>query len=448
MESGPDSRPDTASMPRWVGWFVLLALLAGAAARLVWVGDMEWKYDELWCFEKGEAVATGETPLPWLGMTSSLGIPNPGPSIWFFAALATFARTPEAMCRAIEAMNVLAIFGFVWLVHTRLPRGEREPWYWGLALGAVNPAAVRFARKIWMQSVTPPLTLAVWFGHLNRRGRCGAFLWGLTGALIGQVHMSGFFLAAALVAWTAFREWRDPGSRETRWGYWFAGSVVGALPLIPWAWAILHSDRPAVSGEATTLVARLRGLKPRFWALWFARSLGLDILFAGHGFDVLYPSGWPRIALLHEPIVGGRATWLIGILIASLTAIGVLAITRWVVTRLSRATPLSSLYPAAAFYVGAAGIGAGVLIFLITPWTYDHYLIILFPFPFVWLAMLLMPHRRLLVVVVVLQALLTGAFLVSVHRSGGFPDTDYGVSYSRQIAEGIGPPREPPAEVR
>jgi hypothetical protein len=448
MESPVEPSVDKTAFPRWAACVVAIALLAGAVARLVWVGDMEWKYDEHWCFEKGEAVARGDAPLPWLGMNSSLGIPNPGPSAWIFAALATFAKTPESMCRSIQILNVLAIFGFVWIARTRLTPTEREPWYWGLALGAVNPASVRFARKIWMQSVTPPLTLVVWFGHLNRRTRWGAFTWGLMGALIGQVHMSGFFLAAALVAWTAFREWRDPEARGTRWGWWLAGSVIGALPMIPWVWAVLHTDRLPSTGETPTLRSRLRGLKPRFWALWFARSVGLDILYADKGFDILYPLGWLKVHLLREPIIDGRPTWLIAILVTILTAIGLLGVARWTAGRLTGTRPKGPGYPTAVFYAGAAGLGAGILIFLITPWTYDHYLIILFPFPFVWLALVLLPDRRLLATVVVLQALLTATFLTSVHRAGGFPGTDYGVTYARQAAEGIGPPREPPPEVR
>jgi hypothetical protein len=436
------------SFPRWSGWVVALALLAGTVMRLVWVGDMEWKYDEVWCFEKGEAVARGDLPLPWLGMKSSLGIPNPGASTWIFAGLATFARTPESMCRSIQILNVLAMFGFVWVARTRLAPSEREPWYWGLALGAVNPASVRFARKIWMQSVTPPLTLVVWVGHLNRRARWGAFTWGLMGSLIGQVHMSGFFLAAGLVAWTAFREWRTPEARGTRWDWWLAGSIIGSLTMIPWIWAVVHAAHPEPSGQALRSDWWMQKLNPRFWVLWFARATGIDILFAGKEFDILYLIGWSEVPLLREPVISGWSTWLIAILVTILAAIGLLAVGRWVAGRLNGKKRGAGQYATAVFYAGATGLGAGMLIFLITPWTHDHYLIILFPFPFVWLALMLLPDRRLLAIVVVLQALLAATFLGSVHRAGGFPGTDYGVTYARQAAEGIEVPREPRDGVR
>ncbi len=419
-------------MPRWALWLIASALVFGAVARWIWVGDMEWGADQVYLVEKGAAVARGEMAWPWMGMGSSVGLPNFGPSVWIFAGLATFAPSPEAMCRASEALNILAIFGFVCVILSQIQPAEREPWLWGLALAAVNPPSVRYARRIWQQSITPPLTFLLWFGHLNRKSPWGALLWGLMGPLVGQVHMAGLFLAGGLAIWTAVAEWRDPEARGTRWKWWVIGSVLASLPLIPWALAVMDLPRHATSPGA----GFKRLLMPRFWILWFVRSLGLDVVFVDRPFDVLHPlrATMPPIA---QPTVAGRPTWGVGALCGLLLLIGLLGVGRWVAARLGRLRSAAPRYPTAVFYVGAVGLGAGLLMHLVVPWVHDHYLVPFFPFPFVWLALMLLPDRRLVATAVVAQALLTATLLVTVHAEGGIPGGEYGLGYARQLAEGI-----------
>lgn len=86
-------------------------LLLGSALRLVWAADMEWKADEIWMYETARNVADGTQPWPWLGMTSSTGLQNPGLSVWVFIALAYVAKTPVEMVRWVQWINILTLWG-------------------------------------------------------------------------------------------------------------------------------------------------------------------------------------------------------------------------------------------------------------------------------------------------------------------------------------------------
>src|SRR6185503_8598725 len=100
----------------------------------------------------------------------------------------------------------------------------RQLWFAGLALMSVNPIAIVLARKIWAQSLLPIFTVATLAAHAGRRSWAGAFIWGLVGALSGQIHMSGFFLQAALVLFTGAStlRWKPRASPE-------ASSVASAI---------------------------------------------------------------------------------------------------------------------------------------------------------------------------------------------------------------------------
>src|SRR5262249_8844333 len=87
---------------------LVVALLAGASLRLVWVEDMEYKADEIYMFEQTQKASRDE---PWLGMESGVGLRNPGMSVWIFLLLAkvTGAEEPTALCRVVMVLNIGAI---------------------------------------------------------------------------------------------------------------------------------------------------------------------------------------------------------------------------------------------------------------------------------------------------------------------------------------------------
>src|SRR4051794_33689296 len=73
------------SLPWWaIG--LTCALVAGAFLRLIWGLDIEYKADEVWTFEQARQLLTGQE-WPCFGMPSSVGLPNPGLSLWVFGAL-------------------------------------------------------------------------------------------------------------------------------------------------------------------------------------------------------------------------------------------------------------------------------------------------------------------------------------------------------------------------
>ena len=126
------------------------------------------------------------------------------------------------LCGGTVALALAALLGL------RMRLGSaRDTWLWAVALASVNPLAVLFQRKIWAQSVLPIFCVLLIAAWMRRSTRWGAFCWGLLGALLGQVHMSGFFFAAALCAWTcAGSRLRAVEGQATgvRWAWWTAGS--------------------------------------------------------------------------------------------------------------------------------------------------------------------------------------------------------------------------------
>jgi hypothetical protein len=155
----------------------------------------------------------------------------------------------------------------------------------------------------------------------------------------------------------------------------------------------------------------------------------------------MHPLDAPRPSLLAEPLAGGRPTWALAGLLAALLGVGFFAVGRWLVARARRPRGGATRYPSAVFYVGAFGLGGGLLMSLVVPWVHEHYLISFFPFPYVWLALMLLPSRRLLAAVIVAQALVTGIYLGAFHRDGEVPSTQEGVGYARQVERGADPMR-------
>ncbi len=179
---------------RFAWWTLALALISGGMLRWIWIEDMEWKKDERWSYQMSQEL--GRTrPWSFVGMDTSVGFPNPGLSVWIFVPIGRVASTPTSMARAIAVLNMLGLIGFAAVVRVYLPARAREPWLWGLALQAVSPFAIRMSRKIWPPSILTPFLLVLWVSHRFRLARWGAFTWGLVGALIGQVHLSGWFVA-------------------------------------------------------------------------------------------------------------------------------------------------------------------------------------------------------------------------------------------------------------
>ena len=397
------------------------ALACGVVLRLLWPADMEWKADEQRMFTWASAIGVTE-PWPQVGMASGVAVPNPGLSVWIFVPLARVAGDPVALAQLVQLANVIALFGFAILGTSRaFTAPARELWFAGLALMSVNPIAIVLARKIWAQSLLPVFSVATLAAHASRRSWVGAFIWGLVGALTGQIHMSGFFLQAALAAWTWLSERRSgAGIARARWSAWAAGSLVGAIPLWPWALDLLRSENHFSRDWLATLV-------PRAPYTWLVDSLGIDTPY------VYRPES---LWFLAEPRIGGVPTYGMAIAHAALIGIALYCLVRWV-TAIRRPRLVSPPEDGHLWlWIHAAAFGMTALLMLAGVRARTHYLVIAYPLPFVWLAWLLLTYgsTRLYRITLALQLAITITLMLQVHRDGGVANGAYGLSYRAQNA--------------
>ncbi len=424
-------RPQPTS--RLALWALGIALIFGVLVRYVWIMDMEFKGDEQFLYEQSQLVGVTQ-PWPELGMVSGVGTKQPALCTWILPILQRVFRftDPTGAARAIQSMNILALFLFAAFAWRRIPREDREVWIWGVALGAVNPMAVILQRKIWSHSALPLfsfLAMAAWW-RLDRWW--GAFVFGLLGILIGQVHMSGFFFLAAVLIWSALYR-----RKEWRWGFTAAGLALGSIPMIPWLKYMLTSSPP---------VDHTVWIPGYFYRLWGTGAVGLDLRCSIH--SVLRN-------FLTTPEIGGQKTYLALLVFAATAVLGI-----WIVGRAIRLKwksrgavrrPLSNsvILQCAGFW------GYGLILTALRIPLHQHYLIVAFPLMYVWFAQQalhpvpwtpaqepLARTRTGLAAVLALQMALTVFFLNYIHVNHGAPTSDYGVTYGAQeIARKFSPDR-------
>jgi hypothetical protein len=408
------------------------ALIAGAVLRLIWPADIEFKLDERWMFARAQNVGVSE-PWPWLGLPSSAVISNPGMNVWVFVVLRRLfnASSPPALARAVQILNIGAIVILVWFALRLVDETEREPWLWAAALGAVNPMAVLFQRKIWPPCTLPILTLVMLIAWWRRDRRDCSFVWGLVGASLGQIQIAGFFFAAAFALWTAIYQ------RSTaRWKAWFAGSLLGSLPMLPW---LLYLRRQA--SRHRVFPGRVSHVfEFSFWTRWVTEPFGLGMS---------YSLGGNYRGFLAGPSIAGVHTWMVLLIHLLLIACAGLILTRWLRMKRDAAPALNSYNSSTALAVNAAFVGFGVLLTLSTLPIHRYYLIVTFPLEFLWVARLaLAPDRStpraqtgraLLGTLCVGQAVLSLCFLAFIHTNSGAPKGDYGLSYAAQLMRGAQP---------
>jgi 4-amino-4-deoxy-L-arabinose transferase-like glycosyltransferase len=408
---------------------IVLALLAGASLRLIWPEDIEYKADEAWTFEHSR-----DAELPWLGMPSSVNIPNPGMSLWVFVLLQRLssAADPPALARVVQLTNIAALVLLVCFAFRCVPRGEREAWLWAAALVAVNPLVVLFHRKIWPPCVLPLLTLAMLYGWWYRRRRGPAFVWGLVGVCLGQIHMAGFFFAAAFVLWALLfdRPWRE----RVAWRSWLFGSILGALPMLPWMAHLLANP----SARPVNPHRWVHACEMKFWIRWFSESFGL-------GTD--YTFGPYFREFMGYPLVSGHPTYLVGLLHWLLGGLALVLLARAVVVLWRRRERWREQCigrdSASAFTQNAALWGFGLLLTLSSFSIHRHYMIVLFPLEFLWVARLALASapeqarslrlgRALLLSLWCAQFLVSANMLAYIHTRQNFAGAEYGIPYGAQ----------------
>jgi len=465
---------------------LLLFFLAAAALRLAYPLDFEYKYDQIYLFERSQRIGVTE-PWPTLGMSSGVGTKNPPLSIWIFPVLAklTQASTPEALTLAQIALNLAALAALGLLILKAISKEKREPWIWAFGIACVNWHQVFYDRVLWSQSVLPIFCVAHLAAFLHRNKRGGSLALGLTGPLLGQIHMPGFYFFGGITTALALLD-----RRSVHWRAWALGCAIAAIPMLPWIGYLLTQAVPRGGLDPTAL------LDVTFWANWFAQATGTD-------FDFRF--GTQMKDFLLGPWVDGQATRLVVSLQAICSVVGVAAAMNgimlgWLIgigeiqriqkriqkrvqnriqnriqkkesfegksaiagqPRLSGffsllahcppvATPeahasqrsdrvqASSPWSNEALLLTGGFLGFGLLLTLSGFRLYPHYLLTAFPLiPLsltlaLWNAQRIRRTRIVLATLVVAQLLTTALLRVEIHETGGSPQSDHGVVYSRQ----------------
>jgi hypothetical protein len=399
-------------------------VLTGAALRLAWPGDIEYKADEKWTFE--HAVAAGKTePLSWLGMPTSAGVLNPGMSLWVFVLPARFLAIddPTQLARCVEILSIAAILLLIAFAICCCTGLEREIWLWASALLSVNPLAILFHRKIWPPCILPIFVSIMLIGWWNRRRWWGAFLWGLLSVLMGQIHVAAFFMAGGFTAWALLFD-----RKRVAWISWISGCLVGSLTMIPW---LLYLSKQFSSG-ASERFNWVHMFESRFWIRWMMEPLG---------FGLDHTLGDYFVEFLKGPFLGGYPTYLLGLVHLAMAGLGLVIFWRAIARRFqdAKGTQADS---ATAFTLGAALWGCGLLFTVSTLPITRHYMIVLYPFEMAWLARLALGPvadearlgRKLLATLCVCQLLVSFSFLRYVHSHHGVPGDEFGLAYSGQVA--------------
>jgi len=208
-------------------WAALaLVLVLAAALRLGAPGITEFKRDEGNLSHLALELARGRD-LPLLGISSSVGLPNPPISVYLLALPYALADSPVGATLFVGALNVIAV-ALTWAFARR---------YYGpgaalvaALLFAASPWGAIYSRKIWAQNMLSPFVVATVFSGVlgfGERRRWAAMLhWPLL-ALTLQIHYGAVSLLPLTLLMLAL--WRD----RLPWRAIATGLLLAALTALP-----------------------------------------------------------------------------------------------------------------------------------------------------------------------------------------------------------------------
>jgi multisubunit Na+/H+ antiporter MnhG subunit len=167
-----------------------------------------------------------------IGMMSGGNVYNFGLGVWLFYALGFFAQTPVALTMLVSIINVISLWLLYFVIKRYIPKDEKETWYYSLCLLAVSILPIVLSRNIWIQSILPPFCFTILALYINRSTSilC-SFSLGLMLVLIGQIHLSGFFLCifmSLLILYYHFRK-----IVVIHLVSYFGGGTLAAIGMIP-----------------------------------------------------------------------------------------------------------------------------------------------------------------------------------------------------------------------
>ena len=213
---------------------LLFILVVAASLRLVYDGVIEYRKDEAELTSIELDIAQGK-PIPFLGIPSSIGLPNSPMTAYVLAPPFLISEDPMVAIGYIAILNVMGV-GLLWLIAYRY-FGRGVALVTGLAY-AVNPWAVMYSRKIWAQDYhTPFILLAIFlmfYGFIDKK-RWAQILC-LPIFLIGlQIHFASWSLVPVYL-WLVWH-----GRKNTTWRILAISGLLGIGVLIPYGIGIAQS---------------------------------------------------------------------------------------------------------------------------------------------------------------------------------------------------------------
>jgi hypothetical protein len=217
---------------------LFIILLLATVLRLAAPTVVEFKRDEANISRLALDFVRGRD-IPLLGISSSVGLPNPPVSVYIFAIPYLFTSDPTFATQFVGILNVLAVL-LTYLLTRR---------YYGAGVAllaallyAVSPWGIIYSRKIWAQDLLPPFVVATLLSGLigfiegKRRGQwlCLPLL-----TVTIQIHYS----ALVLLLPVAYLIWIG----RARWTRAFALSFIpAALILAPFLLGVMQADLPSI----------------------------------------------------------------------------------------------------------------------------------------------------------------------------------------------------------
>ncbi|MFO0965375.1 MAG: hypothetical protein U0793_07290 [Gemmataceae bacterium] len=451
-------------LSRWAILGLLLAIAAGAGLRLIWRLDIEYKFDEEWTFERVQKAGVDE-PWPTLGPPTSAGPLNPALNIWVFIGMSKLfgVTDPPGVACVVESMSIAALVLLAFFAIRYVPPPQRELWLWAVALMALNPFAVIYHRKIWQPCLFPLFTSGFLIAWWYRRRPLGAFMAGLIGCLMGQIHLAGWMFAAGFFFWGLLFDRQSLAA----WKWCLAGILLGCVPMIPWFEYLAAGPTEPPTGIQQSSVENIWSGK--FWFHWITQPLGLTIQYVlGHDF----------VDFLRYPLIAGHPTYLVGALYLCLAATvswtAARAVTYLWHERRRIGQILIGRDGPTEFATAACLWGFGIVMTLTAIKIHRHYMLVAMPLIFTWLASIILarpkgvagveqggeipasdkdpramptalrghardatpvwtPGRLCLLALCVIQGLLSASMLGYIHTNQRYINGDFRVPYGAQI---------------
>lgn len=423
------SSENAVSKKPFIGPALALLVLLGALLRLSYPGVIEYKADEIYHFEMWKGVSERGEPWPAIASLSSANMRNPGLSAWVYLILGNVfhANSPDSFNRYTQVANVLALILLAFVAKTAI-RDDRSRAFWigALALAAVNPMFVIQGRKMWHPAFMPLFSGAFFLAILNRaRPWMGAFMLGLFGLLMGQIHMSGFFFVFGVLVFLFFAG----ELKSLSFKHFFLGSFLGAIPLYTWMHWLLF-ERPA--DPLTTSWLRL--LMFRFWNFFLVDTWGVTM---GN------PLGSHFKELLALPRVLGLPTYGVAAAHLILLAVGLYSLFKFLKPFFMRERRISDYFRNAendtSLVLRATVIGGGVALTASMAAIQHHHLLVAYPVMFLAFTFLIrnaftIPRQARIVFALVFasQLLISASTIRYLKLHGGAPGAQFGIAYEKQ----------------